>query len=368
MKFFSMVIANMKMTVRNKQALFFLFVFPLLFMGLFGVILGGGQGSATIAVVAQDKTPAVNKLAEALDGLKKGSSFKVKMLSKKEAIQELKNTKIDAVIVLKDNSIRKPQKDISASVATAEVYYDPASMQSQMMQGTVASIIGKIERSMINVPPRISLKVMSVQAKHSSYIDFLLPGILAMSLMNSGLYGISASTVARREKGVLRRLKLTPMPLAQFIGAGIANQLIVSFMQSAMLILVGYYAFGVRISGSLLLTGLLILIGSVCFITLGFTIASFAKTVDAANAIGNVIGMPMMFLGGVFFSVDNAPSWIQPLVKVMPLKYLADALRSVMVNGGSLASVQSNLLILLAVTVVLFAVSVRFFKWESDRR
>jgi ABC-2 type transport system permease protein len=390
MKFFSMVAANMKMTVRNKQALFFLFVFPLLFMGLFGIVLGGGQGSATIAVVVQDKTPAVNRIADALDSLKKGSSFKVKILAKKDAIQELKSSKLDAVIVLRDGSMKnrlqgnsqpgikakddwnskaqKPQKDVSASIATAEVYYDPASMQSQMMQGTVASIISKIERSMVDVPPRISLKTTSVQAKHSSYIDFLLPGILAMSLMNSGLYGISASTVARREKGVLRRLKLTPMPLAQFIGAGIVNQLIVSFMQSAILIMVGYFAFGVRINGSFLLTGLLVLVGSVCFITLGFTIASFAKTVDAANAIGNVIGMPMMFLGGVFFSVDNAPSWIQPLIKVMPLKYLADALRSVMINGSSLISVQNSILILLAVTAVLFAVSVKFFKWESDRR
>jgi ABC-2 type transport system permease protein len=364
MKFVSMMIANMKMSMRNKQALFFLFIFPLLFMGLFGVILGEGQGSATIAVVKQDKTAIVEQLSSALKGLNKTDSFIVRMLSREVALRELKDTKVDAVIVLKSNANPKPGE----SKALAEVYYDPASMQSQMMQGAVMSIIGKIERSMVPVPPMISVKSFSVQAKHTSYIDFLLPGILAMSLMNSGLYGISISTVARREKGILRRLKLTPMPLSQFIGAGIANQLIISMMQSALLIAVGYFGFGVRINGSFGLTVFAILLGSLCFITMGFTIASFAKTVDAANALGNVIGMPMMFLGGVFFSVDNAPAWIQPLVKVMPLKYLADALRAIMINGESFSKVQSNFLILFAVTCVLFLISVKFFKWESDQR
>jgi ABC-2 type transport system permease protein len=378
MRFLSIIIANFKMTLRNKQALFFLFVFPLLFMGLFGVILGDGQGSSTIAVVKQADSQTVARLYSALKELDKNEAFTVKTLSKTAAINELKAAKVDAVIVLKSKkdkalavqtgsqpSTRPQSGTFAGEIAVAEVYYDNASMQSQMMQGSVAAIIGKIERSMVQAPSMIETKSFSIQVKHSSYIDFLLPGILAMSLMNSGLYGISASMVARREKGVLRRLKLTPMPLAEFIGAGIINQLIVSMVQSALLVAVGYFGFGVRITGGITLTVFLIILGSLCFITLGFTIASFAKTADAANAIGNFIGMPMMFLGGVFFPVDTAPAWIQPIVKTMPLKYLADSLRSVMINNETFVSVQSNVLILLAITIVLFAVSVKFFKWES---
>ncbi|MBI4733554.1 MAG: ABC transporter permease, partial [Rubrobacteridae bacterium] len=254
-------------------------------------ILGEGQGSSTIAIVKQSETPTVARLYSALKGLDKDDSFTVKTLSKAVALSELKAAKVDTVIVLKAKSkIVTPQttkqtQNNVAGLAVAEIYYDSASMQSQMMQGTVASIIGKIERSMINTPPTIETKAFSIQVKHSSYIDFLLPGILAMSLMNSGLYGISATMVARREKGILRRLKLTPMPLSQFIGAGIINQLIVSAVQSALLIAVGYFGFGVRITESVAVTALLIILGSLCFITMGFTIASFAKTVDARRRI-----------------------------------------------------------------------------------
>ncbi|MHB8840487.1 MAG: ABC transporter permease [Candidatus Aquicultor sp.] len=362
MRLLNMTLANMKMTMRNRQALFFLFVFPLLFMVLFGIIFGNGdQSAAKVAVVSLDSSPMAGQI---IDNLKKVDKLTVEKDGRSTALDKLKKGKVDSVLILEKGFAEGFPK----RPAALTLYYDPAATRSQMMRGTVGAILGGMERGMVKVPPLIKINNKSVQSDQLTYIDFLLPGVLAMSLMNSGLYGVANSMVARREKGVLRRLKLTPMPLSEFIGAGIINQLVVSLLQSVVLIAVGHFAFKVQITGSLLPLGLVVIIGSLCFITLGFVIGSFAKTSDSAATLGNIIGMPMMFLGGVFFPVDNAPTWIQPLIKVLPLKYLADALRSVMVQGQSLGSVQTNLYILLAVTAVLFAVSIKFFRWESESR
>lgn len=183
--------------------------------------------------------------------------------------------------------------------------------------------------------------------------------------MQSGIFGIASAMVTRRERGILRRLKLTPMPLSQYIGAGIVDHLIMAIVQASLLIGVGHYLFGVKIIGGVIPLLVAVMIGSLCFITFGFVVASFAKTVESASAIGNLISMPMMFLGGVFFPVENVPEWIKPVIKILPLKYLADALRSVILRGQDLAAIQNNLFILLGTTLVLFLISIKFFRWES---
>ncbi|HEY3375514.1 MAG TPA: ABC transporter permease [Candidatus Aquicultor sp.] len=361
MRFVAMTLASIKMTVRNRQALFFLFLFPILFILLFGVIFSNDQGNASISVVRLDNSSLATSIT---DGLGKVDKLSVTQESRSKAIDRLKNGKVDAVLVLNKGFA----KGFPERPAQIELYYDPSSTKSQMMRGTVSAVLSGMERAMIKTPPLIAVISKSVQSDQLNYIDFLLPGVLAMSLMNSGLYGIATATVSRREKGVLRRIKLTPMPLREFIGAGIINQLIVSILQSALLIAVGYFVFGVHLTGSLISLAVVVTVGSLCFITIGFVIASFAKTADSASTLGNIIGMPMMFLGGVFFPVDNAPAWIQPLIKVIPLTYLANSLRDVMVRGQDLATQQSNLLILLAVTAVMFAVSIVFFRWESEAK
>ncbi len=361
MRFAAMVVANIKTTARNKQALFFLFIFPILFMALFGLVFGKSQDVAKIAVVNQDKSTLAKSITKSLSKIDK---LQVEKDGQGDGMEKLKKGKVDAVLVLEKGFA----KNFPRHPASIDLYYDPTSTRSQMMRGTIGAVLGGIERSMIKTPPLITVKSKSVQSNQLTYIDFLLPGILAMSLMNSGLYGLATAMVTRREKGVLRRLKLTPLPLSQYIGAGIINQLLVSLVQAALLVLIGHYIFGVKIIGALTSLAILVIVGSLCFITIGFVIASFAKTTEAVATLGNLIGMPMMFLGGVFFPVDNVPNWVKPIVKAMPLKYLADSLRSVMVQGQPLSYVHDDVLVLLAVTFAAFLLAVKFFRWESDKR
>jgi len=361
MRFTSLLLANIKMTVRNKQTLFWMILFPILMMGIFGIIFSNDQGEAKVCVVDLDKSTLSRSI---VTGLEKVDKIKVEKDSKKQGLEKLREAKVDAVLVLEKGFSRGfPQEP-----ADIELYYDPSSTRSQMMHGAVSAVLNGVERSMIKVPALIKVKSNSVQSNELDYIDFLLPGILAMSLMNAGLFGLANEMVSRREKGVLRRLKLTPMPLSQFIGAGIVNQLLVTIVQAILLIAVGRFVFGVEVVGSMPALLVVVLIGAVCFTTIGFVIASFSKTAEAAATLGNIIGMPMMFLGGVFFPVDNVPEWVKPLIKILPLKYLADSLREIMIRGESLVSVRNELYMLLAITAVLFLVSIKFFRWESDKR
>jgi ABC-2 type transport system permease protein len=210
----------------------------------------------------------------------------------------------------------------------------------------------------------LELKSHSVRRNNLRYIDFLVPGIIAMTLMNSAMFGLAGTIVNYRERGILRRLKVTPQPLPVFLSAQIVNQLFFAIIRALLLVGVARLLFGVHVMGSYLVLLAVVVVGSLCFVTIAFTVASFAKNREIADSLSNIVSMPMMFLSGVFFPMDNAPSWIQPIIKTLPLKYLADATRAVMIKGEGLASISLDLEILLGVTVAFFIASVFMWRWE----
>ena len=155
-----------------------------------------------------------------------------------------------------------------------------------------------------------------------SFMDFFLPGILAMAIMNSGVIGLSTSFVGYRERGVLRRIKVTPFPLPMFISSRIVSQLIVAIPQSLILIGIAQLFFDLTIRGNPLLILIVIFAGSLAFLSIGFAISSVAKNTETAASYANLITFPMLFLSGVFFDLDSAPSWLKPITNVLPLRYL----------------------------------------------
>ncbi len=185
-----------------------------------------------------------------------------------------------------------------------------------------------------------------------------------MTLMNAALFGLGGTVVNYRERGILRRMKVTPQPLTAFVAAQISNQLLFSIIRAALLVIVGVLFFKVAVLGDYLSLAVIVIAGSLCFITIAFSVASFSKNREIADTLSNIISLPMMFLGGVFFPVDAAPKWVQPVIKAMPLKYLADAMRDIMVKGSSLSSQTGNLLVLLLVTAIFFVASILLWRWE----
>lgn len=196
------------------------------------------------------------------------------------------------------------------------------------------------------------------------YIDFVVPGLLGMNLMGSAIWGMGFSIVEARQKKLLKRMVASPMPRWQYMASFILSRLVMLVIEVVVFVGFARLAFGVPIRGSLIDLGVICLITSLAFSSLGLLIASRAKTMEAASGLMNLVMLPMWILSGVFFSATRFPSVIQPFVRALPLTAAIDALRSNMLQGIGLGHLLTPVAILLGWLVVPFAVTMRIFRWR----
>lgn len=198
----------------------------------------------------------------------------------------------------------------------------------------------------------------------SRYIDFLIPGLLGMNLMGTGMWGVGFVIVNARSRKILKRLIATPMRKSDFLLAQILYRFAFLFVEVAVLVAFGWLAFGVAVRGSILLLASVSVVGGVAFSGLGLLVASRARTIEAVSGWMNLVMLPMWLLSGVFFSYERFPDAAQPFIKALPLTALNDALRSVITQGASLAAVSGQVAILALWGLVSFAVALKIFRWQ----
>jgi len=203
-----------------------------------------------------------------------------------------------------------------------------------------------------------------VQETGARYIDFVVPGLLGMNLMGSAIWGMGFAIVEARQKKLLKRMVASPMPRWQYMASFILSRLLMLVIEVVVFVGFARLAFGVPIRGSLIDLGVICLITSLAFSSLGLLIASRAKTMEAASGLMNLVMLPMWILSGVFFSATRFPAAIQPLVRALPLTAAIDALRSNMLQGIGLSHLLMPVTILLAWLVVPFAVTMKIFRWR----
>jgi ABC-2 type transport system permease protein len=244
------------------------------------------------------------------------------------------------------------------------VYTDPTQQAQtastiQLVQGVLAGVNTAISGR----PPVVGFEPRTIQTQNLSFISYLVPSILGMALMQLGVFS-AVPLVADREKLILKRLNATPLRRWQLVGSNVLMRLLIGIVQTVIIVAVGARLYGVQLSGSLVLLGALVVLGSLTFISLGYVIASFAPTEDAANGMTSVVQFPLMFLSGTFFPIDAMPDFLKTIARALPLTYLADALRQVMVDGTPFAPLWVCFAVLGGFLVVCFAISARFFRWQ----
>jgi ABC-2 type transport system permease protein len=203
-----------------------------------------------------------------------------------------------------------------------------------------------------------------VTERGSRYIDFLIPGLLGMNIMGTGMWSVGFNVVNARTRKLLKRLIATPMRKSDYLAAQFLARLGFLFLEVITLLVFTRFVFGVRVNGSWLLLGAICVAGAMAFSGLGILIASRARTIEAVNGLMNVVMMPMWLCSGVFFSYERFPDAAKPYIRALPLTALNDALRGVMTEGLSAARVAPQLGIMLAWGVVSFLVGLKIFRWQ----
>ncbi len=211
---------------------------------------------------------------------------------------------------------------------------------------------------------RLSSADQLVEEPGSRYIDFLIPGLMGLSLMGGGLWGVGFVTVEMRIRGLLKRFLATPMRRWEFLLAVMTSRMLFMIPEMLLIVLFSGWLFGVRIYGNSLAVAFLVVLGSTTFAGLGLLAASRARTLETVSGLLNVIMLPMWLGSGVFFARERYPEAIQPLLALLPLSALVDAMRGVMLEGLSLMQVFPSVATLLVWACVSFTIALRVFRWR----
>ena len=350
--FLAMVKANLKMTIRNRQALFWNLAFPAIFILIFGAVFNGGDNvSFNVGITGVD-SPYRQAVINALES---DDAFDVHVGDETSELKKLKDSDREFVLVFS-----APAGGQTA--APVQISYD----ETQGPNGTIGiSVLSQILSGIAGGENAVPITSQPIETLNIKYIDFFVPGILAMALMNSGVIGLSTAFTTYREKGILRRIKVTPFSLTSFILARIVTTLVVAVLQAVVLIAMGRLIYGLHMRGNPLVILLAILIGAFCFLSIGFALAGISPNTETAASYANLITFPMLFLSGTFFAVDTLPGWLQGLTRVLPLRYLVDALREPIMRGRGIGAIWIDLLVMLGVSAVSMLIAVRYFKWEA---
>jgi ABC-2 type transport system permease protein len=364
--YIQLTLSQLRFFVRNRQVLIFTLFMPLFFMIMLGSFLGKGNDIIVDGVVIdQDQSTESRVMVEALQA---NSILKLKAADDLDkSLEQLKHGDQKLVVVIQKNygqAVGLKGAD-SSKASFLQVYYDQTNQQSaQIGLQTIGQVADGVSKQMSNYIPIVKIEPVGVQALQLRYIDFLVPGILAMMIMTNNLNGVSGQIASWRERGVLRRMQSTPLKASTFIAAQITARLVMNTAQALIVLLVGALIFGTQVNGSWWLLLLFVVMGTLTFMSIGFIIAGLAKTPESVGPISGLISFPLMFLGGVFFSISSMPEFLQPIVKSIPITQLSTALRQIMNVGAGIGDLWQEGLMLAIWLVVSFIVATFTFKWE----
>ena len=347
------------MFVRNRQALFFTMIMPLIIMVIFGVIGFDKPQQYDIGVSVVAPLPQTQQFIDQLGTIE---VFKVHQAPLNDEMAQLKDGNRTVVLNMPSNFI-----DGAGGNTQQLIIYvnDSQAGQAQAVQSILTQYLDKTSLALAHAPAYFSIVPQHVDSRNLKYIDFLLPGLIAMSVMQMSVFSVAFLFVQYKEKGVLKRLLATPIRPFQFVSANAITRLVVSVVQTAIFIAVGLLMLKAHMVGSYFLVLLAVVLGALMFLGMGFTISGIATTVESVPVFANLLVFPMMFLGGVFFPLTSMPGWLQTIAKLLPLSFFSSALRDIMTKGAGFGDIKWDLLGMVLWGTVLIAAATFSFSFSE---
>ncbi len=388
----ALTVANMKSFVRDRAALFWTMAFPVIFVVLFGTLFGGG-GTADYRVgwVDLDHTPASEQLEQAFSRL---GVLTLTTTDQASGLASARTGKLDAVIVVpagygaaaaaagtgvaggggsggaaaggEGNGGAAAGGGARPVAALALTLYTDLShpTDAQTLEQIVSGVTTGVNQALSGRPPLLSVQTRPIQGTAVvTGATYYVPSILAMALMQLGVFA-AIPLVQQREKLILKRIGATPLPRWTLVGSNVLLRLVIAAGQTIIILAIGIVGFKVQVTGSWVLIAGIVALGALMFTSLGYVIASFTRTEEAANGVTQVVQVLMMFLSGIFFPIDLMPDWMKSVATLLPLTYLGDALRQTMVGSSPFVPLTVGLAILSGWLVVCLGISARYFRWQ----
>jgi ABC transporter DrrB family efflux protein len=248
----------------------------------------------------------------------------------------------------------------STAYASPSYRFDPTRPESQQARRVVDDALQRAAgRADV-----ISARDETFTEPGARYIDFLIPGLLGMNLMGSGLWGVGFAVVTARTRKLLKRFAATPMRRAHYLLSFVLSRMIWLVLEVIAVIAFAYFTFGFTVRGSLLEMSLVLFLGALTFSGIGLLVAARPKTIEGVSGLMNLVMMPMWLLSGTFFSSSRFPEFLQPFIKALPLTALNDSLRSVMNDGVSVTTNWAAILVMLAWCIISFILALKIFRWQ----
>ena len=335
-----LTLTRVRELVREPEAVFWVFIFPILLAAILGLAFRSRPPEALpVAVVAGPHG------GSRLAALSPQADLKPRLLGEAEARQALARGQVVLIVSADDPPIYT---------------YDPTQAESRAARLAVDAAL-----------QRAAGRADAFTAGHAEltepgtrYVDFLVPGLLGMNLMGTGMWGIGFSLVVARQGNLLKRLVASPVRRSHLLGAQLFSRLIFLVPEAGALLLFAWLALGVPVRGSLLLLIGVSLLGALAFCGLGLLTAARPRTIEGASGIMNLVMVPMWIFSGIFFSTERFPAAMQPFVQALPLTALNDSLRAVMLEGAGLAPLLPELALLAAWGGLSFVVALKVFRWQ----
>jgi len=336
--------ARMKELWREPEVIFWVFVFPLLLALGLGIAFRNKPADLTsIAVVDNSHAQQV-----------------VDLLQRSPAKNAIHADVVDAPVALDRFRLGQYVLVVTADDSGVHYRYDPARPESVLARS-------QVDDALQTASGRTSpLKTEAMQSSEpgARYIDFLIPGLLGMNLMNSGMWGIGFAVVDMRQRKLLKRFVASPMRRTDFLLALGSSRLVLMIIEVALLLGFGVLVFHMKVEGSLMAILLVAALGAVSFGGIGLLTASRAQKIESVSGLINLVMMPMWIFSGVFFSYERFPQVLQPLIKALPLTALNDALRAIILQGASLGSQWMPLAIMAIWGGLSFLIALKWFRWS----
>lgn len=349
---------------RDKTAMFFTFLFPLLFLFVFGSLYSNNSGGVNFNIAILNKSDSA--FAEQFEKqLGETDTFKVSENADNfDTAKELMGRgEIDSIIELPAgfgdiNAEQKPAGSIN-------VYYSEASPQAgQTLAAVLENVLDGINKELGQPDPTLTVTQKATETTNLTQFDYVFAGLLGFSILSLGLFGLASKMPAEKKTGAFRRLRASPIRKSQLIFANMIYYFLIGLVSVALMFAVAMSVFGFQMNGNWLELFVFISLGILTMFGFGLAIGGWAKNENQSAALTNIVSFPLMFLSGVFFPRFLMPEWLQGITGYLPLTPIIDGLRMIMTEAKSLVDLAPELAIMGVWIVVIYFIAIKAFRWE----